>query len=81
LRFNTLRETLNFEKSYFIASLIGYFAGLLGTILVYRFYNSAQPALLQINAFILLFVFCLTVKKKEWKNLLMFDEDRLIEES
>jgi len=40
-RFDTLKTERGFSRPYFIAAIIGYFAGLLGTVLVFRFFNSA----------------------------------------
>lgn len=48
---------------------------------MYRVFESAQPALLQINPYILIAVCLVATRLKTFKKLLMFDEDRMIEES
>ena len=47
--FESLKESLDFDKPYFTASLVGYTCGILIVSFIFRFFNSAQPALLYIN--------------------------------
>lgn len=80
-RFDTLKEERGFSRPYFMAAIIGYFVGLLGTVLVFRFFDSAQPALLYINPAMLISTTLLALVKGEMKQLFFFDEDRFVLES
>jgi len=78
--FEKLKDTLSFSKSYFYTSLVGYGLGLLATTSIYRFFNSAQPALLYINPFMLGLTMVMASIWKNFRPLFHFDEDRFIEE-
>ena len=80
-RFDTLKLERGFKRPYFIAAILGYFIGLLGTVLAFRFFDSAQPALLFINPAMLLSTLIYAVAKGEMRELLFFDEDRFVLES
>jgi minor histocompatibility antigen H13 len=78
--FDSLKESLNFNKPYFYSSLIGYAVGLLVTTSIYRLFNSAQPALLYINPLMLGTTMVMAAVWGKFRKLFNFDEDRFIEE-
>mmetsp|Transcript_17074 Transcript_17074/g.19082 ORF Transcript_17074/g.19082 Transcript_17074/m.19082 type:complete len:105 (+) Transcript_17074:523-837(+) len=78
--FEKVKESLDFEKPYFTASVVGYLIGLLTTTSIYRLFGSAQPALLYINPFMLGTTLLAAVYWKEFRSLFHFDEDRYIQE-
>ena len=78
--FEKLKDTLNFTKAYFYTSFIGYSMGLLATIMIYRIFNSAQPALLYINPFMLITTMLMAFLWRNLKSLFRFDEDKFIED-
>ena len=76
-----MKQSQQFSRTYHSVSLIAYFLGLLGTIIVFWIYNSSQPALLQINPYIIIGVILVSIIQKQFKKLLMFDEDLTIEQA
>lgn len=78
LRFD--RERAEEKKStggnaYFLSSMLGYFLGLLTTIVVMHVFEHAQPALLYLVPACLLFSFIPAVIKGEVKELLAYSEE------
>ena len=78
--FEKLKDSLDFKKPYFYTALWGYSLGLLTTIIIFKVFNSAQPALLYINPFMLGSSIIMATLWKSFRVLFYFDEDRFIEE-
>lgn len=78
--FDKLKDNLSFSKPYFYTAIVGYFLGLITTTSIYRFFNSAQPALLYINPLMLGSSMVMAVYWKRFRNLFHYDEDRFIDE-
>ena len=78
--FEKLKDNLDFKKPYFFTALTGYSLGLLWTIMIFKVFNSAQPALLYINPLMLGASMIMAAIWKNFKTLFTFDEDRFIEE-
>lgn len=72
---NTEFHFLNeFEKPYFISSLVGYLIGLLVTFKIVEYYETGQPALLYLCPSIMLAAYSTAIYRGELSKLWNYDE-------
>ncbi|KAH8812547.1 signal peptide peptidase-domain-containing protein, partial [Xylogone sp. PMI_703] len=71
----------HFRKTYFNASLVGYFVGIIATLVVLNIYNHAQPALLYLVPGVLIAVWGTALVRGEVGLMWNYTEDGSLEEN
>jgi minor histocompatibility antigen H13 len=67
--------TASFPKPYFVASLVGYVAGMIATLLVMSIWQHAQPALLYLVPGILVSIWSTALVRGEVKQMWNYEEE------